>query len=65
MCLLAAGVSEKFVEDKQYNSNRITEEDSQGGHASPGFEMFAMTCPHLAWCCQKPGRQLRTDLSGG
>jgi len=37
----------------------------QGGHAPRGFKMFATTCPHLAWGCQKPGRQLRTDLSGG
>ena len=27
--------------------------EAQGGHAPPGFEMFAMTCPHLAWSCQK------------
>jgi len=30
-----------------------------------GFEMYATTCPHLAWSCQKPGRQLRTDHYGG
>ena len=33
-----------------------------GGHTPPGFEMFAMTCPHLQWSCQKPGRQLRANL---
>jgi len=43
---------------------RITEKTSQGGHAPPGFEMFATISPHLAWSCQKPGRQLRTNLSG-
>jgi len=36
----------------------------QGGYTSPGFEMFATICPHLAWSCQKPRRQLRTELSG-
>jgi len=44
---------------------QITRQDPQGGHAPPGFEMFATTCPHLARGCQKPGTQLRTDLSGG
>jgi len=47
------------------HNHRITGEDPQGGHAPPGFEMFATTCPHLARSCQKPWRKLRTDLSGG
>ena len=38
----------------------------QGGYAPPAFDMFATTCPHWTWTCQKPGRQLRTDdFSGG
>jgi len=36
-----------------------------GGHAPPGTKIFPTTCPHLARSCQKPGRQLRTDRSGG
>jgi len=46
-------------------NQQITGEDPQGGYTAAGFKMFAMTCPHVAWSCQKSGRQLRTDLSGG
>jgi len=28
----------------------------------PGSEMFAMTCPHLAWSCQKPIQYVHTSL---
>ena len=38
--------------------------NSRGGHAPPGSKVFAVTCPHSAESCEKPGRQLRTDLSG-